>query len=151
MDYVRDHDDTQSAASFPLPFRVLFLICLGILGWATNLHGLHNLGLDAAGALDLRVHDTISVTRLTLPTNRSPGSKYLSHPSSSYIPVYRLFAFCSIWCFTLWCVYRYATHQNVLLVDIFKYLPAVAALGLLITLFCPFNVLESPHRDALLL
>jgi hypothetical protein len=51
----------------------------------------------------------------------------------------------------MWCIYRYATYQNVLLVDVFKYLPAVAALGLLIVLFYPLDVLESPHREALLM
>ena len=36
------------AASFPLPYRVFVLSGLGILGWATNLHGLHALGIDAS-------------------------------------------------------------------------------------------------------
>jgi len=144
-------EESSPTATFPLPFRVLFLICLGILGWATNLHGLHAFGLDATSALDLRVRDHISTTRPTLSTIRSSGLKYLSHPSSSYGPIYRLFACCSIWCFMMWCIYRYATYQNVLLVDVFKYLPAVAALGLLIVLFYPLDVLESPHREALLM
>ena len=140
--------DAFPAAVFPLPFRVLSLICLGILGWATNLHGLHALGLDPIGALNLKVHHS---TRMPLPTDRNSGFKHFPHPSSSYVPIYRLFASCSIWCFLLWCIYRYATYENLIYVDVFKYLPAVAILGLLTGLFCPFEVLEAPHRDAFLL
>ena len=31
--------EVQSAAAFPLPFRVLFLLSSGVLAWATNLYG----------------------------------------------------------------------------------------------------------------
>lgn len=44
----------EFSASFPLPFRVLFLIGLAIFLWATNLHVLHLLGLDTAYILDFR-------------------------------------------------------------------------------------------------
>lgn len=130
--------DTFSAAVFPLPFRVLFLICLGILGWATNLHGLHTLGLDATNALEIRIHDS----RIALPTTRSFRT--------SYGPVYRLFAACFIWCLTFWSIYRGVTYQNLLYVDVFKYLPAVAALGILIGLVSPLDILQSSHREAML-
>lgn len=137
-----------AAAIFPLPFRVLSLICLGILAWATNLHGLHSLGLDATSALDIRAHDS---ARTPLPTNRNSGFRFLPHPSSTYGPIYKLFAWCSIWCFTFWCIYRFATYQNLAYVDVFKYLPAVAALGLLIGLLAPFDLFELSFRDALLM
>ncbi|KAK8847440.1 hypothetical protein IAR55_005298 [Kwoniella newhampshirensis] len=42
------------SASFPLPFRVLFLIGLAQLLWAINLHVLSWLGLDTSWILDLR-------------------------------------------------------------------------------------------------
>ena len=42
------------SASFPLPFRVLSLIGLAILLWATNLHILHLLGINVPKALDFR-------------------------------------------------------------------------------------------------
>ncbi|WVQ83274.1 hypothetical protein IAT38_005413 [Cryptococcus sp. DSM 104549] len=45
------------SASFPLPFRVLFLIGLAQLLWAINLHVLHLLGLDTSWILDLREVD----------------------------------------------------------------------------------------------
>ncbi|WWC86862.1 uncharacterized protein L201_001741 [Kwoniella dendrophila CBS 6074] len=42
------------SSSFPLPFRVLFLIGLAQLLWAINLHVLYILGLDTSWILDLR-------------------------------------------------------------------------------------------------
>ena len=58
------------AASFPLPFRVLVLAGTGILCWATNLHGLHILGIDAAAALDIRPFDANSLAPLRLTRRR---------------------------------------------------------------------------------
>jgi hypothetical protein len=133
--------DTFSPAVFPLPFRVLFLICLGILGWATNLHGLHTLGLDATNVLEIKAHD------FARTTPRNAGFRFLS---TSYSPVYRLFAACFIWCLTFWSIYRVVTYRNLLYVDVFKYLPAVAALGVLIGLVCPFDMLQPSYREALL-
>src|SRR6201992_4249907 len=68
--------DVQSAAMFPLPFRVLFLLSSGILAWATNLHGLHHHAIDGPGVLHL--------DRPSLPTIRSPSSKLTPHPPPSY-------------------------------------------------------------------
>jgi hypothetical protein len=147
MDHNYDYEDS-SAAVFPLPFRVLFLICLGILGWAMNLHCLHSLDIDATSILDVRLPDH---AQNPLPTIRTAGFKHLPHPSTTYSSIYRLFAFYSVWCFALWCLYRFATYQNTLAVDVFKYLPAVAALGLVISLVCPFDILEAPLRDAFIL
>ena len=45
------------SASFPLPFRVLFLIGLAQFLWATNLHLLNHIGLDTAWILDFRDQD----------------------------------------------------------------------------------------------
>lgn len=41
------------SSAFPLPFRVLSLIALAILLWATNVHALALLGIDVSAALDL--------------------------------------------------------------------------------------------------
>ena len=46
-------DEITFSVNFPLPYRVLALGAVGILGWATNLHGLHLLGIDATSALEL--------------------------------------------------------------------------------------------------
>lgn len=44
----------EFSASFPLPFRVLFLIGLGILLWAINVHILSLVGLNVGWILDFR-------------------------------------------------------------------------------------------------
>lgn len=122
--------EVQSAATFPLPFRVLFLLSSGVLAWATNLHGLHLHAIDGPSAL-----------RSTHPTSQSPAS------SLSYRPVYRLFFHSAVWCLSLWLVYRCSTLHHVEHVDVFKYLPAVGALGLVIGLVCPYDVLERHERE----
>ena len=49
-DYDHVGDEISFSTSFPLPYRVLVLGAVGVLGWATNLHGLTLLGIDAASA-----------------------------------------------------------------------------------------------------
>jgi len=139
------------AATFPLPFRVLFLAGMGILGWATNLHGLNMLGIDAASALELRKTSTdYSPLRSPLPTRRSSGFKLVTNPGSVYDAIYRLFAVFSAWCFFAWAIFRFLTHGNVVLVDIFRYVPAICALGVSIILICPFDVIHKRERDMFL-
>ena len=127
---------------FPLPFRVLFLLSSGILAWATNLHGLHHHAIDGPGVLHL--------DRPSLPTIRSPSSKLTPHPPPSYRPVYRLFTYSAIWCLSIWLIYRHSTASHVEYVDVFKYLPAVGTLGLVIGLVCPFDILELREREKFL-
>lgn len=134
--------DVQSAATFPLPFRVLFLLSSGVLAWATNLHGLYLHAIDGSSVLHL--------DRPFLPTIRSPGPKKVARPPSSYHPVYRLSFYCAAWCLFIWFMYRYSTINHVEYVDVFKYLPAVGALGLVIGLACPLDVLERHEREKFL-
>lgn len=136
-------DPTPLATSFPLPFRALFLIGLGILGWATNLHGLHLLGIDAPSILELQSG------RGFLPTSSSPSRAFPS-VRASYTSIYRLFAGYSTWCFLGWSFFRLATNSNVMLVDSFKYIPALSSLGVLITLICPYEICKKRERDAFL-
>lgn len=42
---------------FPLPFRILSLLSLGVLAWSTNVHGVVAIGIDAAQVLDVRLED----------------------------------------------------------------------------------------------
>ncbi|KAG1746222.1 EXS family-domain-containing protein [Suillus lakei] len=136
-------DAVSLSTSFPLPFRVLFLIGLGILAWATNLHGLHLLGIDAGSALELHS------CRAFLPTTSS-FSRASSSPRVSYVPVYRLFAGYATWCFVGWSFFRLVTHSNTMLVDTFKYVPALSSLGVLTTLICPFELCQKRERDLFL-
>ena len=130
------------SAAFPLPFRVLCLLALGILGWATNLHGLHLWGIDAAGVLDLNNYDGYRLTS-PLPTVTGNGSggggwKRAQPSAQTYRPVYKAFAAFAGWVLVCWVAYRGATGGDVEGVDGFKFVPAVAALGAL---------MDSPHES----
>ncbi|KAF9222721.1 EXS-domain-containing protein [Gyrodon lividus] len=138
------NDEVPLAASFPLPFRVLFLVGMGILGWAVNLHGLQLLGIDGPSALEF--HGAYIYFPLRSPS--SPGG----HPSARafYAPVYRFFAGYASWCFAAWLIFRVATHSDTALVDIFRYIPAVCMLGVLTVLVCPNDVFHKRERDSFL-
>lgn len=129
------------SASFPLPFRVLFLGGLGIIGWATNLHCLHLAGLDGAGALDLQVSGH------PLPS----GGLYLgSNPRLVYEPAYRLAAVYWSWCLSTWMIYYMATGGEQEWADIFKYIPSIAMLGVFVILIVPWDVCRKRERDLFL-
>ena len=155
MDDIRLREEIAFSVNFPLPFRVLFLGGLGILGWATNLHGLNALGIDAASALELSVHHPHRITNgpsapdTPLPTARS-GWKLVPHPATLYGPVYRLFLqYVTVAAFG-WVCYRHATHEDVELVDVYKFIPGVLSLSLLMILVCPFDVFQKRERDKFL-
>lgn len=143
MDAV-EHIEAPFAASFPLPFRVILLGGLGLLGWATNLHGLYLLDIDAAGALELRAHDahSLSVPRLTA----APQDAYVLSMS-----VYRLFYAYAAWSLLGWAFFRYYTHGDPALVDGYKIIPAVFGLALVMALITPSNYFERLERDQFLL
>lgn len=132
---------------------MLCLAGLGILGWATNLHGLHLLGLDPVAALDLHPyrHDGHRLTSSAASTTaRVFGWKLSLDSSSVYMPVYKLFFAYSACTLSAWLVFRYATHRDYTLVDVFKFIPALAALFVLTALICPFNIFEKSERDRFL-
>lgn len=146
MDY--ELDDLSFVIAFPLPFRVLFLAGAGILGWAANLHGLRLLGVDAASALDLRTVERESNTPLPLIDDRHAIQQPAETTASFYSPVYRLALWYGLWCSAAWMLYRFASDGNAVLVDFFKYIPAVCALVVLIFMFTPFDVMHKRERDA---
>lgn len=146
MDY--ELDDLSFVIAFPLPFRVLFLAGAGILGWAANLHGLRLLGVDAASALDLRTVERESNTPLPLIDDRHAIQQPAETTVSLYSPVYRLALWYGLWCSAAWMLYRFASDGNAVLVDFFKYIPAVCALVVLIFMFTPFDVMHKRERDA---
>ena len=141
-----EYDDLSFIVAFPLPFRVLFLVGAGILGWAANLHGLRLLGVDAASALDLHTHEHGSVTPLPVDSwHRAPPDS-----TALYTPVYRLAFWYGLWCTLTWMLYRSATHGSAGLVDFFKYIPAVCALVILMYAISPYDVFQKRERDAFL-
>ncbi|KAJ7072174.1 EXS family-domain-containing protein [Mycena amicta] len=132
---------------FPLPFRVLVLAGLGIVGWATNLHGLDILGVDAVTAMDLRVEAN---PNSHLPPHLSSSPKQPSHPSVIYNAVYRLFGAYTVWCCFCWAVFRFLTWGDMALVDAFGYISAIAALVVLLALVSPIDTLHKRERDKFL-
>ena len=154
-------EEMTFSALFPLPFRALFLGGLGILGWATNLHGLEALGIDAGSALELSTHlhhhqrlTSSSLSSRTddtpLPTTKPPptrGWRSVGGSGRVYMPVYRLFGQYTLATLVAWALYRNATHGDIELVDVFKFIPAVTMLALLMVLVAPFNVAEKRERD----
>jgi hypothetical protein len=134
---------------FPLPFRVLFLAGVGILAWATNLHGLHLLGLDAPSALALRSHDN-DRSRSPLPDWRTHVFKAVEPAESHYIPVYRLFRSYAICCFLAWALFRYGIYGQHFLVDTFRYIPGICAFGMILLLVYPYDAFERHEREAFL-
>lgn len=135
------HIEAPFAATFPLPFRVILLGGLGILGWATNLHGLHLLKIDAIGALEIRGHDHLSTFRLTT----APQDAYALARS-----VYKLFGVYTLWSFFGWTLFRLCTHDELHLVDVYKFIPAVFGLSIVMGLISPMNVFERRIRDTFL-
>lgn len=138
------NNQSSLGATFPLPFRVLFLVGLGLLGWVTNLHGLQLLGIDGPGVLEFQASSNY------LPL-RSPSSSGHASARSFYLPLYRIFVGYTGWCFVAWLVFRAATQSDAALVDIFRYVPAVCILGVVTVLVCPYDVFHKRERDWFLL
>lgn len=149
-------DDSSFVVAFPLPFRVLFLAGLGILGWAANLHGLRLLGVDAASALDLRAHERASAPPalpLSVDGRRAHGAREATTDSAVSLssPLYRLAICYGLWFSAAWTLYRSATYGDAALVNSFKYIPSVCALVVLICMISPLDFMQKPERDAFIL
>ncbi|KAF8813830.1 EXS-domain-containing protein, partial [Phlegmacium glaucopus] len=127
-----DSDELKHHLAFPLPYRILFLTGLGILGWAINLQSLDAFGLDPVAAMDLRV----------IPYH-SPRSKAMALSAS----VYRIsLAYFTI-SFLSWALYRLATGGDASLVDSYGYIPSITAVIILLILVCPYNIILKSERE----
>ena len=150
-------DDSSFVVAFPLPFRVLFLAGLGVLGWAANLHGLRLLGVDAASALDLRAHERASAPALPLSAvdgRHAHGACEATAEDNTVSlssPLYRLAICYGLWFSAAWTLYRSATYGDAALVNSFKYIPSVCALVVLICMISPLDSMQKPERDAFIL
>jgi hypothetical protein len=142
--------DTNSHFSvvFPLPYRCLVLVGIGILGWATNLHGLYFLGIDTGHALDIRRQETSTSTALgSLRTStglHSSRSISYAHPSTLYGPIYRLFLIYASFTAASWLFFRITTAGLASTTDSAKYIPSVTFIIIIATLLSPWLF---PHRQ----
>lgn len=131
---------------YPLPFRILSLISLGLLAWATNLHGVTSMGIDAAKVLDVRIDDldpqsesllprTAAQAKLAFNTGSGVGDYYL-HPSRLYPPAYQLFGALSLWTLLGWSIFHYFTLADAAAVErwtVFPFLWASVAVFFLLS------------------
>lgn len=144
-------DDTDPeytlAAVFPLPFRVLLLVGVGILGWATNVHGLDLLKVDIVGTMELRTHDTSQPISLPLRAN---GHQHPPRARFIYSSTYKLFGIYCAWGLASWLLYCSATWNDPSLVDAFGYIPAISALCIILVLISPFEICQKFERDKFL-
>ncbi|EUC64072.1 ER retention-like protein [Rhizoctonia solani AG-3 Rhs1AP] len=137
-------------SSFPLPYRVFLLVGLGILFWATNLHVLHLLGIDTIWVLDLRRDKIQSSSPPTpLPTARAPHIPYdlfSLEAINLYKSVYKIFVVYAAWVGIGWVYFRLITAGDAEAMDMYKILPALTGIGLVVGLVCPLDVLMKRER-----
>lgn len=145
---VKAQADTLNVA-FPLPYRVLVLVGLGLLGWATNLHGLHKLGIDAVAAMDLRTEGFAPRLPLSnlrraslIAEGRTSGhvrsASYLATPHV-FRAIYQVFFGYSALCFVSWVLYRIASQGNAARADAYGWIPACTAGIMVLLLVVPHN------------
>jgi hypothetical protein len=167
----------EFSASFPLPFRVLFLVGLAILLWAANLHVLSLLGLDVSWVLDIRDGDDGDIglepdgyksfdpdadsddarSKSEPDTPRRTADPVIRiatpipRPPSSYLyaPVYRLFGGYAAWCFAGWVVFRLLTGGDTVLMERFRALVGLICLGPIVAALVPFRGYGARERRAL--
>jgi EXS family len=135
----------------PLPWRVALLTGLGILGWASNLQFLHLMSIDTAYVLDMHSHINSQYSRPFSPTSPHFGST--TFPSSGrllYLALYKLFGIYSAWTFGCWLLFRALCGGDVQMMDKYKIVLEICAIGVLAALVCPFNVIRKRERDLLL-
>ncbi|KAK1921595.1 protein-ER retention-related protein [Papiliotrema laurentii] len=146
------------SSSFPLPFRVLFLVGLAQLLWAINLHVLHLLGLDTAWILDFRDKpsgpDDIELldgpdsarNRLSVPGDRPAGRP---HSGNLYVPVYKLFMLYSAWVGAGWILFLAFTGGERDSMERSRWFVAFVALGAAVGAITPWKGVGERERVAL--
>ncbi|KAG8785587.1 hypothetical protein FRB91_006494 [Serendipita sp. 411] len=137
--------DTNSHFSviFPLPYRCLFLVGVGILGWATNLQGLYFLGVDTGYALDLKRSTGSDIGLETHATHNVPS--YL-HPATLHKPIYRIFAVYSIFTFFSWVFFRFMSAGSAATIDSSKFIPSLTIIVILLALISPWPLFHRHDR-----
>ena len=153
------------SASFPLPFRVLFLVGLAQFLWATNLHVLHLVGIDTAWILDIRDPESsveplppeperLELTALGLPPVTPPprinGTAVPpSRPSSLHAPMYRMFGLYSLWVGGGWALFQWITGGEAEAMERWRALIGVIAVGPLLAALLPWRGVGDRERRAM--
>ena len=142
---VPNSDDLLQDVIFPLPYRIAVLLSFGILAWAANLHGLSRIGIDAISALDRKVDD---LTDTQLTTTHRPSIH--SDPTDTSVEIkstYKIFIAFSGYNLASWSLYRLGTMGDPALVDIYRFMPALHIIILVLITFCPYDVFFKAERQ----
>ncbi|GAA5969947.1 hypothetical protein JCM3765_002318 [Sporobolomyces pararoseus] len=121
---------------FPLPFRILLLTFLTVIGFATNLHILSSLGIDTSQVLDIRLDHPPSIS-----SNGNSNPPPLVHPTKLYQPLYQLGLSGLSATSVGWLVYKALTRGLGTREEMeeWKWFPAFVAIGLTAVCFIPWN------------
>ncbi|PVG02503.1 EXS-domain-containing protein [Serendipita vermifera] len=125
---------------FPLPYRCLFLVGVGMLGWATNLQGLYFLGIDTGFVLDIRRNS--SGTEWDNTSLTGFRSANYAHPSVLYRPIYKLFLLYAIFFSASWLAFHLMASEGLNT----KLIPSLSFIVLLIALISPLPLAHKQER-----
>ena len=162
------------STSFPLPYRVLFLIFLGTLLWALNLHILNSLGIDTSWILGIR-RSSASTSQVVLPPSSSDddggssdqddqlessagllgvlgegeGGSAWAKGKDVYGAVYGLVGAFGGWSLVGWFVFRWLSGgEEEEEMDKWRGLPFLTALGVVVGVWMPYGGLWRRERRA---
>ena len=141
------------SAVFPLPFRVLSLVGLGGLCWATNLHILDWLGVDAAQALQKPHHKAPSGLPSHTPPYSAPGSPCSTniyvHPSTLYRPIYRIVGTYISFVASGWFLFYVLTRGDITSLNTTKWVPSICFAVILVSAVLPLRDIYGTQRSYL--
>ncbi|GAA5839567.1 hypothetical protein JCM11251_003548 [Rhodosporidiobolus azoricus] len=159
-------DLAEFSIAYPLPFRILFLSTLTLLGFATNLHLLAYLGIDTAAVLDVRLQPPAHLLPNAIPSSSAssaalssparPGALPTSpsaappppyaHPTKLYPPLYQLGLLGLAWTAVGWLAFRNLTGGDEAAMNAWRGEPAFVAVVVGAALVWPGNVLCRRQR-----
>jgi hypothetical protein len=155
------------SSSFPLPFRVLSLLGLALLLWATNLHLLHLLGLQTGWILSIPArlsssssggYDVLDGADSEDEEGGAGGMSMLggritgvwARSRELFGPVYGLFGWYTAWCLVGWGVFRWASGGQEEGELAWRGLIGVTAVGVVVGFVMPYGRLWKRERMVLL-
>ena len=149
--------------SFPLPYRVLFLVFLGVLLWALNLHLLHLLNIDTSWILAIRRRSASSLspggTHLALASSddssddeageHAEGGSGWAKARDVYGAVYGLVGVIGAWCLGGWLLFRWLSGgEEEEEMDRWRALPFLTAAGVVAGVWMPYAGVWKRERVA---
>ena len=136
------HPVSSFSVKFPLPYRVLFLLGLGGVCWASNLHILDLAGIDTATALQSRPDSSVNVSR-----PRHPYSNQSYTPS--HASVYKIMSLYFGLIGLSWVLFSLSTGADRTRLDEFRFIPTVTTVGLLFAATVPLSSTYKVYRSIL--